>query len=348
MKYLILFFSAFICFTSCETKSDNEQYDPTETINNVITNIILPNYEALATDAALLKENIDVLKNDITESNLTTVQNNFSATYQSYQKVSMFEFGPATDEALSTLNIYPTDDDKINNNILNGNYNLEAASNMVATGLPALDYLLFHDTKTNIVAQLADTDYLDYLVAVAEQLANKTSNVNNTWKNSYSNTFMASTGTSAGSSISVLTNAFILDFEKNGREGKIGIPAGVRTLNEAIPTNVETYYSGNSILLAKTHMEAIISVYQGTGSQNFKVLLIDSEKEDLANNISTQFTSIQSSLNTLTDPFSDMLISSNQPAISTYAEYQKLIPLLKVDMTSALNLLITYSDSDGD
>jgi len=39
----------------------------------------------------------------------------------------------------------------------------------------------------------------------------------------------------------------------------------------------------------------------------------------------------------------------NKPMVQeTYQELQKLVPLIKVDMTSALGVLITYQDNDGD
>lgn len=348
MRNFIILLNLLLAITACKTDDSSAKYDTSITLNNVTDNIILTGYQELANNTSLLQGNIDVLKSNITEENLIIVQNSFLSTYTTWQKISMFEFGPSVDEALTSLNIYPTNIDRINDNILNGNYNLESASNIVSTGLPALDYLLFNDTKANILIKLADLNYLNYLVAVTEQLATKSNTVNNNWKNSYSATFKASTAIDAGSSISILANAFILNFEKNGREAKIGIPAGVRTLNEAIPSNVESFYSGNSIALAKEQIAILKNIYEGNGSENYKAILTGLGKKALADNISSDFIAIETSLNTLTDPFSDMLTADNQTAISTYAEYQKLLPLLKVDMTAALGLLITYSDSDGD
>ncbi len=348
MKYLIIFFSLVMSFFSCETDTSSNKYETSTTLNNIANNIILVGYQELTTNTTLLKESVEVLKDNLTEENLTNTQNNFLNAYKSWQKVSMFDFGPAVDEALATLNIYPTNVDNININISDGNYNLETASNQSNIGFPAVDYLLFNDSKTNILVKLADTNYINYLVAVSDQIATKSTTVNNNWKNNYKSTFIAATAIDAGSSISILANAFILDFEKNTREAKIGIPAGVRTLNEAIPNKVEAFYSGNSILLAKEQLSALKTVYEGASSENYKGILISLDKKKLADNISQHLVNIENSLNTLTDPFSDMLTSGNQPAISTYGEYQKLLPLLKVDMTAELSLLITYSDGDGD
>ena len=38
----------------------------------------------------------------------------------------------------------------------------------------------------------------------------------------------------------------------------------------------------------------------------------------------------------------------NHRITQTYQELQQLVPYMKVDMTSALGVLITYQDNDGD
>jgi hypothetical protein len=40
--------------------------------------------------------------------------------------------------------------------------------------------------------------------------------------------------------------------------------------------------------------------------------------------------------------------TNNQLMIDTYTEMQKIIRMLKVDMTSAMSITITYTDNDGD
>ena len=64
--------------------------------------------------------------------------------------------------------------------------------------------------------------------------------------------------------------------------------------------------------------------------------------------INNQFDDILAELNNLNDPLSSEILT-NKPAVSqTYTKLQELVPLLKVDMTSALGVLITYQDNDGD
>lgn len=308
----------------------------------------MPNYTVLESKVSVLKDMLLVLKNTPTSANLLAAQNDFLEAYKAWQKVSPFQFGPAVDIALNTINIYPTDTARINNNIASGVYNLDAASNIVASGFPALDYILFFGTEPEILARLSNAATANYMMAVVEQMNTKVSSVKSTWQSTYSAKFIAATGNAVGSSLSQLTNAMILNYEKDAREAKIGIPAGVRTLNQAIPEKVEALYCKKSILLAKEHLEGYKDIFEGKNGESFKTILTTLGKETLANNISAHLVNVSTSLNTLTDPFDQMLINSNAPALATYGEYQKMLPLLKVDMTATLGLLITYSDSDGD
>ncbi len=48
------------------------------------------------------------------------------------------------------------------------------------------------------------------------------------------------------------------------------------------------------------------------------------------------------------DPFSATIQVNAGPADAIYAISQQLVVLLKTDMPSALGVLITYGDNDGD
>ena len=53
-------------------------------------------------------------------------------------------------------------------------------------------------------------------------------------------------------------------------------------------------------------------------------------------------------MNLLTDPLSQGVQGNTAPIEAAYNEIQKLVVLLKTDMPSAMGILITYVDNDGD
>ena len=57
---------------------------------------------------------------------------------------------------------------------------------------------------------------------------------------------------------------------------------------------------------------------------------------------------VDSKLNLLSSNFYEEILNNNQAMEDTYTEMQKAVRLLKVDMTSAMSVTITYTDNDGD
>jgi predicted lipoprotein len=64
--------------------------------------------------------------------------------------------------------------------------------------------------------------------------------------------------------------------------------------------------------------------------------------------IDNQIVTILEELNNYNNPLSDEIINNKDDLLNSYEELQKLVPFIKVDMTSGLGVLITYQDNDGD
>ena len=70
--------------------------------------------------------------------------------------------------------------------------------------------------------------------------------------------------------------------------------------------------------------------------------------ENLSIATNNQFQLIKDNLSQLNDPLSDEILTNKVNVSNAYENMQQLVPLIKVDMTSALGVLITYQDNDGD
>jgi hypothetical protein len=64
--------------------------------------------------------------------------------------------------------------------------------------------------------------------------------------------------------------------------------------------------------------------------------------------INSQFSAAAVKLNDLNENLYEQVLDDNQSMIDTYSELQKAVRMLKVDMTSAMSITITYTDNDGD
>ena len=104
MKNYIYIFAALVLIAACKPNSSSKNYDTAPMLKNLAENIILPNYISLETKAISLNDAVLVLKNTPNSTNLADAQIKFLEAYKAWQKVSPFQFGPAEDIALNTIN----------------------------------------------------------------------------------------------------------------------------------------------------------------------------------------------------------------------------------------------------
>ncbi len=332
--------------------SSKVDFDRKAMLTNWIDNIIIPSFDQFATDANSLQTSVkDYLKKG-DQGSLQNLQNELITTYTAFQQIKAFEAGPAEDVSLrASLNTYPTDPGKINQNILNGNTNISSASNLTARGFPAMDYLLF---SPNV--DLNDPKTRAYLQLLANDIAALANSVSTNWKNERAS-FIAASGTDLGSSLGQMVNAINKDYEVV-KNAKIGFPAGKKTLGKTYPEACEAYYGGYSISLAIANIKAIQNFYQGVSfDQSRKGLSLEdyiialgttTDNGDLDIVIDSQFDEAIKLLQNITTPLSDAVNNDADAVSDAYLAIQQNVRYLKVDMPSAMGVLITYQDNDGD
>ena len=176
------------------------------------------------------------------------------------------------------------------------------------------------------------------------------------WNGPYRATFIGNTGTNAGSSLSLAVNAFSRYYEHFLRSGKIGIPAGAMT-GTAATGKIEAYYYRRELPLelAVTAHAAVQNAFNGrTGQPSLKTYVDALGAKDsrtgqsLTQIINAQFGTAAQQLATLGPDLHATIQTRNAAALQAFAEMQKAVRLLKVDMTSAMSVTVTYVDNDGD
>ncbi|MEJ0055822.1 MAG: imelysin family protein [Bacteroidota bacterium] len=102
-------------------------------------------------------------------------------------------------------------------------------------GFPALDYLIngLGTTDAAIVAfyttDASAAKRIGYLKLIVAKMNTVFNAVNTEWNSTYRNTFVDKSSTDAGSSLSLMVNGYILNYERYIRSGKFGIPSGAMT-----------------------------------------------------------------------------------------------------------------------
>ncbi|GLU53641.1 imelysin family protein [Dyadobacter frigoris] len=370
---LILFLTSTLW--ACSGGSDA----PTETIDvqdknrkdmltNLADNIIIPSYASFQAkfDLMLAKRTAFLVKPEQLE--LVALRQAWADAYVEWQKVELFEFGPGEKYSIRNyFNIYPANVAGINSDISELIPNFEVPASYDRQGFPALDYMIngvgaddaailaYYGAPTEGAKRLA---HLNRLTNRMGGLINK---VRADWSSTARETFVNKTGLDIGSSSSLMVNAYVLHYERYIRSGKFGIPSGAMLNGIPAAEKVEGFYKKDlSLTLAKTAQQAFVDFFNGknftTGVEgaSLKTYLNALGAKDSATGktlseiLNTQFEVIKTKLNALKPNLYDEVKSNNQAMKDTYTEMQKAVRMLKVDMTSAMSITITYTDNDGD
>lgn len=361
-------------FSSCqkedppEDENDQETYDRGPMLSNIGDNIIIPAYEELANKIDTLDLYLSNFQSSPNQITLDSLRAAWKRSLIAWQYAGIYQVGPAETVLLrDNINLYPVDTAEIKSNYINGGYDLNAVSNFDAKGLQALDYMLYGlgPDDISILTQYTTDQYasnrFSYLNAIVSDMNILVDGVLNDWLPSggnYIQSFKNSTGIDVGSSTAMLVNAFNYHYERYVRSGKIGIPSGVLLFTQTPqPEKVEAWYNKMiSIELALHAIQAIENLYHGIGVtgngvgfyEYLEYLGTQGNSGLLADDISDQIDVAQTEVNTIPEPLYDQVQTNQQHVFDVYSELQTLVVLFKNDMTSAMGVIITYADTDGD
>jgi len=362
---LIIFLGLAVQCKEKPTENSPETYDTKAMATNVANNYIIPAYNSYRSETTALLDVVNIFTSSPNEVNLIACQNQWKVTALAWQNVAMLEFGPAEGMSLKAqTNIFPVDTALIKSNILTNTYDLQLPSNFDAKGLQSLDYLLFLPTLSTaeIVTYYTNTANANiYLISVSTELKTNATTVYNDWNSSYKTSFINNVESNAvGTSVSNMINALSLHFEGFVRKGKIGIPLGIFNgiTQQTMPGHVEGFYSDYSIDLALQAMQSIKEYVNGktfsssTNGEGLSDYLDFVKAENNGQNLSVviddKIDLISTNLNALSPTINEAIINNNAAVHTVYQSMQQLVPLIKVEMTSNLGVLISYQDSDGD
>lgn len=369
-KTFIMLLTALACYISgCSEENGREKevnFDQQAMLTNIGQQIIFPNYANFRAKTNALQAAVTAFAAEPTAESLATARAAQQETYLAWQRVNLYEFGPAESLALrDNVNSFPTRHTSIENKIASGSWNLESFTSVDQKGLPALDYLLFAGADVNeTLAAYTAAEHADkrmrYLQDVTNDLQQLATEVYNGWApegGNYLGTFSTTTGNSAGSPLSLFVNQLNEGYEMI-KNKKLGLPLGIRSIqNEPIPRAVEAYYSGISLNLMQANLRSVEASFKGQANGNDGPGLDDyldaiyqagNIQDDLSSEILHQLNTAQQALARINDPLSEAVVNDTQTARKAYDELQNLVVLLKTDMPSALGVLISYIDNDGD
>lgn len=352
---LILFVALSNFLFSCK-EDEKPEFDRRAMLENMASGVIIPAYSTLNSSLEVLLTRVNEFNANPSSTTLSNLKTQYVTANKNYQRCAMYSFGPALDYGIKgAFNTFPTDTSKIEANISAGTYTLGAVTNVTAIGFPAIDYLLYFGSETDVITKFTTdpeaANRKTYLVDLVTKMNDEFQPVLDQWNGTYKTTFIQSDGNDVASSCSYLLNEFVKDIEivKNA---KIGIPGGQQTGGATLPEYVEAYYSQLSTTFAIESLIGLETCFTGGSGLGFDDYIRDVESEDvttsLADNIIAQFLVCRNQIDALADPLSTTVDSNWSAVNNAFLELKKLVVYTKTDMTSLLGILITYQDNDGD
>ncbi|MEM7185699.1 MAG: imelysin family protein [Bacteroidota bacterium] len=369
-KLIVLFVGVLLVAVGCSS-DDNGNNDPQDIsfdraplLINWADNTIIPGYIDFSGEVSDLKNAVGAFNGAPSVSNLNGLRSEWLEAYTTWQRISMFENGPAESAGLRfNVNIYPTNATLIEENIANGTYDLGLSSNRAAKGFPALDYLLYGlaASDEDIVAKYEGSEgeaYRNYLRDITDDMKALADQVRDEWQSGFRNTFVNNDGSSSTAAVDRLVNDYIFYYEKHLRAGKMGIPLGVFS-GTILPENLEAFYNGEiSKQLFIEGLNAVQDFFNGRSYANgtegaslksyLNALNTVKDGTNLATLINDQFNTARSRVQALQSFQQELENNPPTAMLQAYDEVQKVVPLFKVDMVSAMSISIDFVDADGD
>ena len=372
IKYTLFSLFTILLIISCTGDSEDEQnlvpeFDRSLILKNYTENIIIPRYNDFKSKLDGLKIAVDNFVQSPSSTNFDQVHSQWFDTYLKWQHIEMFNIGKAEELMFfNTMNTYPVDSERINQSISSQRYDLSNPNDWSCQGLSGVDYMLhgIAETKEGIIQKYADDSrYGDYLKNLLVIMTRNTNDIVQDWP-LYKESFIQSSGNSNSSSLNMLTNDFVYYFEKGLRANKIGIPAGVYSGGNSLPSKVEAYYSSKNSFqdvskdLAKEAVIASENLFTGTSSSgnsgpSLKTYLdyiysADVNKENLSPVIINNFQKAKDAIDQLDKNFVDQINSDKTKMLNAFDKLQAIVVNMKTNMLSILSIQVDYIDADGD
>jgi len=356
---------AAICvftFVSCDDDENDDNipgsdFNRTAMLESLGTNLIVPNFESLQSSVNSLSQATNDFVDNTNEQNLSALRNEWAKAVKDHQHCSAFGFGPG--ELLlgpyaTVLGVFPVNEDQVEENILNPNFDLPNSFNRDIRGFYTIEYLIYRNNLTDaeIVASF-DQNRKDYLLLIVDELKTSFDSIAAEWNGGYLQEFISNDGTSAGSSISLLYNAFVIDYE-NLKNFKVELPAGLTAGQpNADGSLVEAYYSGISAELIMEHFENSKDIWFGRSPSGMDLIGFEEYLENVMGGpalIETTKAAIIDIDEAILDlPEGPLSENVNSPEVEMLRdELQANTSNFKSSMSSLLGISITFNSGDGD
>lgn len=357
MKKLVLIIFLNILVISCTSDSSSETTNYLSEIpSTVVDNILKNRLQLVNTKMTDLKKTVVDFTNNVNVSNLEKVQKSYKELASVYAKMYVFNVGDAKGNFFNRrINFWPVYNLAIEKAIsTNDNISEEKFKNYgsASRNLPGIQYLLFKDEDNNKITDEFKTQPLrkKYLIMATDELEVLFKSVNDLWfgEENYATTFKSKTEQGLKGAFNLLYNG-MYNVVDNNKVTKIGKPAGLEKSSHTNPEIVEAFYSKQSLALIKSNLESIEELFFSDKITNIASYIESiSKNKDITNKLKTQINTCYSIIDSIQVPLKTAVDSEKDKVKNLHKAYANLLAIMNADIRSALSIIITGTDNDGD
>lgn len=348
---------------SCSKDNNTKQSDDLKALkeaqllnlyNNEISNL---NASFIITTTAL-NESVENFNQQTTIQNLETAQQKWIDMVLVWKKLELYKIGSVPDNYIFyKIDYWPTEINFINN-FINGSATLDESfiesKGSSSKGVAAIEFLLFKTTNQLTLESFTTAANFErrksYLTALCQNLKTKSIELESRWID-YKPTFVSALHNGLDGSQDQITNAIVSLTEKI-KIYKLEKPLGTNNDNFLKPLKLEAHRSGKSLEIIRANLITLERCFKGEFNTDtnigFDDYLIKLGRQDLATQITNDFTNCFTKLDALNTPLREDLFNNTQNIANLKDTVTNLLLHIKVDMASALSTIITFNENDGD
>ena len=292
-------------------------------------------------------------KNNPTTETLLGVTTSWQEAFLAWKQLEPYTLGSVTLSFFhNRIQRWPIDPELIESEI-NSENEIDASfiSMIGATrkGYSTAEYLLLNDPLENTLSNFTNDDRrLTFLLALAQNISQESQSLLNAWQ-SIEVEFKTALSTSVNGSQNRLFNSMLayLEFVKNTKLEE------ALNSQDADTTLFEAHRSGLSKEAIEQNISSLRATYTGNfgavDSFGFEEYLVQTLNNPTLNTeIIQSFDAVTAALSDISGSLENALINNPSQLENIREALSNLVTLLKADYSSAANIIVTFSDNDGD
>lgn len=351
LSILSMFFIVIACNNDSDENTEQEVIFNIESqLEYIFDNGIEPQIELVKESAESFKLLIELYRESPTESNFEDLKDNWKELTLAWKPLEVITIGDfALTSKVVAMHFWPFDVELLTTNI--ESYT-EESFELAATakGLGALEYILFSKDYQTFVENESHTNASAYLSVLIDDVILVIDSYEKEWLD-YEEEFKTSTETGVTGTQNQLLNEVVFTFFNiivDKIQGTI-----ISNSTGTNPLNSETPYSELSLEIIKTQIEFVNELFSGNfNGQEVAVGVYDQltnvNRGDLVESLQNQFEKTISNISLANASLENLVIEESEVLNQIEDDIIELHTLINNDVFSALGVVTTVGDNDGD